>query len=247
MSFIKRANLPELPVKTAIIGKTDEELLSFIRSFGIEVIPVYENRFVEPSISFHADINAFYFGRGEILLDKSQISLFNALKERGMKVEFTASAVSGAYPNDCKLNFALLSDKLIGRIDVADKRIKELPCRTLNVRQGYAKCSTCIVNENAVITDDLSIEKTCIKNGIDVLLIEKGDIYLPAHEYGFIGGASALISKDHMIFFGDITGHRSFDKIDLFMKKHGCRYSYLKNHVLTDIGGIVAVEELQSR
>ena len=46
MSFIKRANLPELPVKTAIIGKTDEELLSFIRSFGIEVIPVYENRFV---------------------------------------------------------------------------------------------------------------------------------------------------------------------------------------------------------
>ena len=70
---------------------------------------------------------------------------------------------------------------------------------------------------------------------------------MTGHEYGFIGGASALISKDHMIFFGDITGHRSFDKIDRFLKKHGCRYSYLKNHVLTDIGGIVAVEELQSR
>ena len=247
MSFIKRANLPELPVITAIIGKTDEELLSFIKSFGIEVIPVDENRFVEPSISFHADINAFYFGRGEILLDKSQILLFNALKERGMKVMLAESGVSGAYPDDCKLNLALLSDKLIGRIDVADKRIKELPCRTLNVRQGYAKCSTCIVNENAVITDDLSIEKACIKNGIDVLLIEKGDIYLSAHEYGFIGGASALISKDHMIFFGDITEHRSFAKVDRFLKNQGCRYSYLKNHVLTDIGGIVAVEELQSR
>ena len=52
MSFIKRANLPKLPVKTAIIGKTDEELLKFIKSFGIEVIPE-ECSFAPVDIELH--------------------------------------------------------------------------------------------------------------------------------------------------------------------------------------------------
>ncbi len=243
MSFIKHANLPQFPVKTAIIGKTDQELSDFVESFGIKILNTVKNYHVDSAISCHADINALYLGDGKILLDRSQAALAGLLKKRGLTVSFSESHVSGSYPNDCRLNFALLSGKIIGRTDIADEAIKNIDCCIINVKQGYAKCSTCIVNENAVITDDMSIKKVCVKNKIDVLFIGKGDIALPGHEYGFIGGASALIDKNHIIFFGDITKHRDFCKIDTFLNKHGCKYSFLNNHVLTDIGGMVAYEE----
>lgn len=243
MSFIKHANLPDFPVKTAIIGKTDQKILEFVESFGISVLNTAKNIYIDSAISCHADINTLYLGYGKILLDRSQAALADPLKKHGIKVIFAENHVSGSYPNDCRLNFALLSGKIIGRIDVADEIIKNMDYFKINVRQGYAKCSTCIVNGNAVITDDFSIKKACVENGIDVLLIGKGDIELPGHEYGFIGGASALIDKNHIIFFGDITKHRDFCKIDVFLNKHGCKYSFLKNHVLTDIGGMVAFEE----
>lgn len=243
MSFIKRPNLPESPVKTAILDKADDEIICFVESFGIEIIFTDCNLFVDSAISTHADINTFYFGGGEILLDKSQTRLYNLLTEQKMNVSYAESSVSGKYPNDCKLNFALLADKLIGKADIADARIKKRSYKILNVKQGYAKCSTCIVNENAIITDDASIKKICDQNGIDALLIGKGDVRLNGHEYGFIGGASALIDKNHLIFFGDITAHRDFESIDCFLKKHSCKYSFLKSQVLTDIGGMIPIKE----
>ena len=53
----------------------------------------------------------------------------------------------------------------------------------------------------------------------------------------------ALIEKDHLLFFGDITKHKSFDEIQNFLRNEGCRFSFLKGYPLTDIGGLVLLEE----
>ena len=80
------------------------------------------------------------------------------------------------------------------------------------------------------------------ENGFDCLLIAKGDVSLPGHEYGFIGGASAKISESEVLFFGDITKHRDYKKIADFIKKYGYEIISL-DFPLTDFGGIIPIIE----
>ena len=46
--------------------------------------------------------------------------------------------------------------------------------RILHTNQSYAKCSSAVVGENAIITSDESIYRVCIENKIDVLKISVG-------------------------------------------------------------------------
>ncbi len=245
MSFLSKANLPSGKIKTAIMANIDPEITAFIKSFKIELLHTEANESIDFSISHHADVNAFHFGNGKVLLDISQKALYKNLSKRGFNVQFANKPVSGAYPSDCSLNCFSLGNKVFGKKNYADKTIIDFYGfeNYVNVNQGYAKCSTCVVNENAVITDDVSIYRVCAKHNIEALLIEKGSVCLPGHKYGFIGGASALIDKNTLAFFGDITAHSNYREILSFLKKHNCDYVCLKKHKLTDIGGIIAVEE----
>ena len=56
------------------------------------------------------------------------------------------------------------------------------------VKQGYAKCSTVLVNEQACITADTSIAAAVKQCGLDVLQIRPGFVELPGYPYGFLGG-----------------------------------------------------------
>ena len=130
-------------------------------------------------------------------------------------------------------NFAFADDKLLTLTESLSK---------LDIKQGYCKCSCLVINENALITDDKSIYNIALKNGVDCLLVSKGDVTLPGHNYGFIGGASGKISKTEVLFFGDVTKHRDYKKIADFIEKHGCKIISL-DFPLTDFGGIIPITE----
>ncbi len=245
MSYIKTPNLPQKKVKSAIIANLDSKITDFVKSFGMELLFTDKNCFIDPAISYHADVNCFYLGSGKIIADNSQSKLIEALKQKNLSIISPSKPVSGAYPNDCRLNCASVKSKLIAKYASVDPKILKEYSKdnVLSVRQGYAKCSSAIVNDNAIITDDPSIFSVCVNNGFDSLLISKGCVCLPGHDYGFIGGACGLIEKNKMIFFGDITKHKDYFKIAGFLKKHNCELFYLSGHALTDIGGIIAIEE----
>lgn len=245
MSFIKKPNLPKSKVKTAIISNIDKKIIDFIKTYKIELFYTTENNSIDHSISKHADINTFYCGNRKIILDSSQKELKCILESRGANVAFSHKPVSGSYPEDCKLNCAVYGNKIITRVDSTDKSIinNYMSSQIISVKQGYARCSVCMLNENAIITDDPSIYKACLNQQFKVLLIDKGDILLPGHDYGFIGGASSLIDKNKVLFFGDVTKHKDFKKIDLFFKENGCKYDFIPGYALTDIGGMVLIEE----
>ena len=75
------------------------------------------------------------------------------------------------------------------------------------VKQGYAKCSLCIVSENAVITADEGLAYTLCRAGLDVLKIIPGCIRLPGYGYGFIGGCCGKLDAATMAFAGDPLTH----------------------------------------
>ena len=243
--FLNNPYCPERKISLAFIGRAPDEIKSFIESFSIELITLNTNDKIDKSIENHADVNVLHTGRGTFSLDVSQCEVFKNFFEPGGAVKLFETEVSGFYPNDCKLNFALIGNNLFGKLNVLDDSIKSFGFNNgwnfINVNQGYAKCSTCIVNEKSIITDDICIHRAAQENSLDSLLIEKGDIILDEKHYGFIGGTSTLIDKNHLLFFGDIRKHRSFEQIDIYLKKHNCKYSFIENYPLTDIGGIVPI------
>ena len=241
MKFVSAANLPSGKVSKIICGTTDSDIISFFLSLDIDVLSITENKSIDIPVSTHADMAAIHLGGNKIIVDKLQQSLREALEKDGFEIFETSSPIAGRYPDDIRLNFALAGDFVIGNVRYADKILTSLLTDKIqvNVRQGYCKCSTLIVDEKSIITDDESIFSETLKNGFDVLLISKGDIALDGYDYGFIGGASGKISDDTVVFFGDITKHRDYDKINSFLSEHGCKFICSDNKHLRDIGGII--------
>lgn len=244
--FIKKSNLPEGKVVSLICGTDDKSILDFLNQNGIEIFKNEANPFIDSAVSHHSDMTAVYVGEGKVLIDKNQTKLKEMLCEIGCDIIETEMAVMGEYPDDIKLNFAVTGDCIIGNFPFADSKLLELTedFKKLHVKQGYSKCSTLIVNENALITDDVSICRKASENGFDCLFVSKGDVCLKGHNYGFIGGASGKISNDTVVFFGDISIHRDFEKIREFLTKHNCKFVCTDNLQLRDIGGIIPLKEI---
>lgn len=242
--FVKNPNLPENKVRTVICGELCKELNNYLDSVGIERIVVAPNCNIDPAVKYHADMSALHIGSNEIIIDKAQERLYETLSDKGFNVSPSDKIIAGEYPDDIALNFTVIGDKIIGNFRFADKVLLSAfsEHQMINVKQGYCKCSCLIVNENAIITDDESICNAVVKNEIEALLIAKGDILLPGHQYGFIGGSAGKISKEKILFFGDITKHRDYKKIADFIEKYGCKIEYL-NFPLTDFGGIIPLIE----
>ena len=67
---------------------------------------------------------------------------------------------------------------LIHNLNFTDKKILDY-CKdkkTINVKQGYTKCSILPVKEKAIITNDKGIYDTLKNEDFDILLLPFGDI-----------------------------------------------------------------------
>jgi len=153
----------------------------------------------------------------------------------------TCKPLSGKYPHNVSLNAGLIDNYLFCRETAlateVRERCNENNIKIINVNQGYAKCSTLIIN-NSIITSDVSIKKAAENVGIRVLLIQPGFIELNGAEYGFIGGASGVIG-DTVYFFGNISKHPNYTNIASFINENGMNLISLTDEKLQDIGGFV--------
>ena len=109
------------------------------------------------------------------------------------------------------------------------------------MKQGYTKCSTCIVNNHAAITSDVSIAKALNVEGVDVLLLPSGDILLPGLNYGFIGGATGLLCDNVLAFYGHLDHYLYGKEVLKFLNKHKVEPVFLRNGKLIDRGSIFRV------
>ena len=243
--FIENPNLPKSEVTLILCGQMNRVIIDYFHSRGIKTYFAQENEAADTAVCDHIDLSAIHLGNNKVLLDKKQDALAVALKNEGSKVFHSFESVSGEYPRDIALNFAFMGEHVIGNEKYADKNLCSFFTgkKIINVNQGYTKCSCLIVNEKAVITDDPSIYKATVKEGIDCLLISKGDVKLHGHSYGFIGGASGKPSQGEVIFFGDIKMHRDYEKIKFYLYKHGCKIISFDGVPLTDYGGIIPLKE----
>ena len=161
--------------------------------------------------------------------------------------EGAPNELSPLYPGDCRYNAACTGKFFIHKLDVtnadfldAAKASSGDELQLINVRQGYAKCSTVIVDEDSIITYDKGIAKPCEAAGMNVLLVEPGFVKLRGANTGFIGGASGRID-DKIVFNGDLSAHPNFREIAGFIEERGLGCKWFGLYELEDIGSIITV------
>lgn len=113
----------------------------------------------------------------------------------------------------------------------------------ININQGYAKCSICVIDEAAVITSDSGVYRILRKNNTAVLLITPGSIELKDMNYGFIGGASGCISNFNIAFFGNIGMHPNYKEILNFVSKYNKSVINLSKNLVCDLGTLIPLKE----
>ena len=191
----------------------------------------------------HADMQILPINNDIFILNECTALVKKLSNERLL---FCNKKAGKKYPENILLNFLFLNNTLYGKLSAIDKNLldycKENSIRTVNINQGYARCSTLVINNNTVITSDLSIEKALKNDGVEVLLISSGNIVLDGYNYGFIGGAGGKIDENTVAFFGNIQNHPDYILIEEFCKKHNVTIKVIcKDMPLTDIGGIVEI------
>ncbi len=240
-AFVKKANLPERKVKKCLIGEKYTEEIKELTELGINCIKIPELSTLETEINCHADIQAFYKGNGKLIISSEA---GEKLKENLNEFSLTfQNDISSPYPNDVKLNATLIGNKLICNKNYVSGEIlsfaNENNIEIIHTNQGYSRCSLCIVNENAIITEDPGLTYLLKNCQFNVLQIQPGKIHLSDAHSGFIGGASAKISENEIYFSGDISKHPDFSQIKGFLDNYNISMVYNKSRKLADFGGII--------
>lgn len=245
VSFVKNPNLPKKRVRDCIIGSAYTEENKELTELGINCIKLSRLPTLDDEISSHADIQAFNKGNGDLIISKQAgEKLKENLNDFNLTIE---KNIKSPYPNDIKLNAAFIGNKIICNKSFVSKEIitfaNENNIEIIHTKQGYSRCSLCIVNENAVITEDPGLAYLLNIYQFDVLKITPGKIHLSEAHSGFIGGASAKLSENEMYFSGDISKHPDFDEIKAFLDNYNISMVYYKSRILTDFGGFIQLTE----
>lgn len=171
-------------------------------------------------------------------------SIDKIIQATDLELMLTNDLLSAQYPHDVKFNAFVLKGAMIGNTSNISQEIKKhanyLGIVQANVKQGYAKCST-VVLDGAVISADNGICKTARELGADTLLVSSGGVALEGYDCGFIGGASGVCGNQ-VFFCGDITKHKDFESIATFCAAHGYEVTSLSDEPLYDVGTIMFLE-----
>ncbi|MBR3755897.1 MAG: hypothetical protein IKK48_02200 [Firmicutes bacterium] len=215
-------------MKKIYLAKNANEILQdYLSAKGYNLELVSSEALVDPAIACHPDVFICRLGIGA----------------DAPLVQATESELSCGYPAEAAFNAACTGRYFIHNLKVTHPRLLDAAraagMELLHVPQGYAKCSTVIVDEQSIITYDRGIARACTGCGsLDVLLVSPGHVLLPGYKTGFIGGCSGRVG-DEVIFNGNLSVHPDFETIRFFIKERGLKCTWFDQYPLTDIGSIL--------
>lgn len=215
-----------------------------LKKMGYNVIFTPHLSILYNTICGHSDIMLHKINKNTVVVEPTVYNYFLE-KMKNITVLKGITMLKSEYPFDIAYNCARVGNNIFCNEKFTDKRIlnhyRENGYKIINSKQGYAKCSICIVSDNAIITSDKNISIQAEKNRIDVLRVDDSKIKLIGFEHGFIGGATGLITKDILAVNGDIQFHSDCNKILDFCYGYNIKVLSLNNEEITDIGSIISV------
>ncbi len=199
---------------------------------------------VDSKTAYHADLSLCILGN-DIVCAPSLYERFEQIKSPDFIGGF--NFIKGSceprepYPNDILYNAAVVGKYVFCKKDSTDKKLLEIAelrgYQIIDVKQGYARCSTLPVSDTALITSDNGICSAALDLGLDVLQVTNEGVSLDGYPNGFIGGCGGFF-ENKLIFSGDISKHRDYGRIKDFCEKY-CVEVLFTDEPLYDFGSIL--------
>ncbi len=214
---------------------------------GYTVLKLPRHKSLTEAIESHPDSLLFRVGNTVVTTCEycdEAAYVFSDIREfcPEVKLGFIDAALGKGFPEDARMNAAVIGKYLVANKKTVAKEILEFAEKEgltpINVNQSYPNCSILKINDENVITEDVGISRALRGAGINVLLIEPGHISLPPYEYGFIGGAGGVDGKN-VFFLGDIMTHPDGGEITEFIENLGMKVVSLADGELQDLGGLL--------
>lgn len=229
-------------VKVIADCRLSYKCVNFLKSNGANVHFVPEIPCLEAPVSAHADMSMINIGKKWFIADDIH-NIFTFFGDnRAVKRNKVKAGELLLYPENAQFNAAVVGKSLLCCTKSVDKIIVEYAKNNgyniICVKQGFTKCSVCVVSDNAIITEDCGIAKACKQNGIDVLLLQTHSVRLNGYDYGFIGGCSGNFNRK-VYFSGCIESHPEYLDIRDFCKVHGVKPISMSDEPLYDVGSIL--------
>lgn len=228
-------------------GRISDECERGLMLRGFKVIKTEKNKSIGEAVCYHPDMLTFVDGNTvitSVYYAEYAESLFSDIRyySKDARITFIDEMQSEKYPHDAIFNALVIGKRIFCKSDTISKAVlehaKERGLEIVHVNQGYPACTVLPISDDAAITADKCMCEALTRHGISVTLIEDGDILLPPYEYGFIGGAAGVFGND-VYFLGDVTKHRSYEKIREACEAVGKRIVSLSGEGLTDLGRIL--------
>ena len=224
--------------------RATKEEINNLKKLGHEVIKVPKCDNLYEAIDGHPDIQIHITSQKKIIIHPNMNKDFiKELESLNLSFSFSEEKLEKKYPKNIYLNAISTKEYFIHNLNYTSKNlINENKDKTLiNVKQGYTKCSTAVINNNSIITSDKGIFNKLISYNFDVLLIPAGNILLPGLNYGFIGGCCGVLPKNKITFFGSLEKYPYKDEILKFLSKKNLEPIYLSNSPLIDRGSLLVL------
>lgn len=214
----------------------------FNKLSGIDIISLSAYERVAEPIRKHADTllcviddNLFVY-KDYYEENKSK---FDIIKDG--KIQIVDHMCGPVYPQDVGLNVLVIGKKLFCNTQYTAKQVldfaKEKCYEIVSIKQGYAACSTVVIDENTAITSDHGVYLALIKENINTLLVSSNDVILPGYKNGFIGGSVCYLDKK-LYVFGNFNKFKEKEKIISFLEDQNIDIISVLPGGVSDFGGV---------
>ena len=214
-----------------------EEAAEKLKAYG-KVVRTRANKNLLRGLDTHTDILVHPLPKGEIVVDRDNLEYYKKIFP-DKKILPSHSILSKEYPKDVSLNAFTFKNYFIHNLKYTDKFLldyyKESGYDLVNIKQGYAKCSS-LVTGDFIITSDGGIYES-LRDFISIYKIDHKQIKLQNFNYGFIGGASGVLGKK-IFFTGDFSNHSSHEEILKIINKYNYEIEILSDETIEDFGSI---------
>lgn len=211
---------------------------------GCRAVPLAPDTALSAPEAFHPDMILSCVD-GDVICSDGYLAKSERMRaicaEFGVEIFTDTSERASDYPRNVAFN-ALVTDGFVMCKKSSASKVMLEKCGNrdiIDIKQGYAACSTLYCGGVAV-TSDPSVATALSAFGVEVLKIKAGHIHLEPYDYGFIGGACTVIG-DTVFTFGEVAYHPEGDAISAFLTEHGIKILPLFDGELYDFGSAVAV------
>lgn len=219
------------------------EILDNLRKRDIEPVVMTRTNRVAGPLSGHPDMQIFVHG-GRVFCHPDIARPFLQEIEPHAEIVICPTRLAPDYPRDIPYNIACAGAAAFHHYASIDPRVADhLTCQGISLRgvsQGYAKCSTLIVDDGSIITADDSICRAAIAAGLAALKIRPGFIDLPGYAFGFIGGATGR-AGDTILCTGTLEHHPDYELMLGFISDRGKTLLALGSSPAADMGTIYTI------